>query len=99
MVERSKKPGASLSAKLRRAPAISGTSVLPYEVLKFPEYFLLMVMDPRGENRIETPGLEDYSRLGRDDQLRVLRYVDADRFRQDLAAYSLADWRHPDDEG
>lgn len=98
IVERSKKPGASLSAKVRRAPAISGTSVLPYEVLKFPVYFLLMVMDRRGENRIETPGLEDYSRLGRDDQLRVLRYVDADRFAQDLAAYSMADWRHPEDE-
>ncbi|MDA8453086.1 hypothetical protein M5C97_19360 [Acidovorax sp. NCPPB 3859] len=99
MVERSKRPGASLNAKVRRAPAIRGTSVPPYEALKFHIYFWSMVMDRRGENRIETPGLEYYSSLGRDDQLRVLRYIDADRFAQDLEAYSLADWRHPDDEG
>lgn len=98
IVKDSKKPGSSLNAKVRHMPAIRGTSVTLYDLLKFPEYFLLMVVDRRAKNHIDMTTLEDYIRLERDDKMQILRHVDADRFSEDLAAYSMEGWRHPEEE-
>jgi hypothetical protein len=48
-------------------------------------------------NVADIPQLDAYSMLPQCEQLRLLRYVDAEQFRLDSERYGLAGRRHPDD--
>ena len=94
MIAKSRRLGASLNDVARKKPSIIGTSIKPYQMLRGHLFYrdALSLLRPS-----ILPGLDAYANLPRDDQLRVLRFVDPEEFQLDLRDYSLGPWRHPDD--
>lgn len=78
----------------RNRPAITGTSIKPYQMLRDHLFYRDALF---GMNVADIPQLDAYSMLPQCEQLRLLRYVDAEQFRLDSERYGLAGRRHPDD--
>lgn len=94
LIARSRQPGAKLAERERRRPAIVGTSVKPYQMLRNWLYYRLAPFEFRQPN---LPGIDAYLRLSQSDQLRLLRFIDPEEFKKDLKKHGLGSWRHPDD--
>ncbi|WP_245951724.1 hypothetical protein [Paracidovorax anthurii] len=94
LIDRSREAGAKLKEVERERPAIVGTSVKPYQVLRDHLYYRGVLF---GWNQSDLPGMDAYIMLPSPDQLRLLRFVDPDQFQLDLQAHRLDSWRHPDD--
>jgi hypothetical protein len=95
LITQSRQAGAKLTEVGRKRPAIVGTSVKPYQVLRDHLYYRDKLF---GLNPSNLPGLDAYAMLETPDQLRLLRFVDSEQFQLDLQAHGLASWRHPDDK-
>ncbi len=94
LIDRSRQPGANLAEKKRSSPAIAGTSIKPYQMLRDCSYFL----DALFVSRLPIlPSLEAYLKLSEADQRRLLRFIDPEAFKKDLNDHKLDSWRHPDD--
>lgn len=94
LIDRSREAGAKLKEVERKRPAIVGTSVKPYQVLRDHLYYRDQLF---GRSQSDLPGMDAYIKLPQPDQLRLLRFVDPDQFQLDLQAHGLDSWRHPDD--
>lgn len=86
--------GARLTPKKANRSAIAGTSIKPYEVLVYKLYYL-MKLDQM--ELTDLPFLMRFQKLLRCEQLRMLRYIDQDKFIQDIKLYDLVGWCHPED--
>lgn len=94
MIIKSRKFGARLPKNQQSMPAIHGMSVKPYQLLKHHHYYRDQLF---GSNQPDLPGMNNFSHLSLNDQLRVLRYVDHISFRNDIKEYGMTGWSHPDD--
>lgn len=94
LIEKSRENFAKLKESERKRPAIVGTSIKPYQVLRDHLYYRDAVF---GWNTSNLPGMDSYAILPPHDQLRLLRFVDPEQFQLDLYEYELGSWRHPDD--
>ncbi len=86
--------GAKMTEGKRNLLAIAGTSVRPYEVLRDHFYYRDALF---GFNPSNLPGMDMYMMISRDDQLRVLRFVDPEQFQLDLKKHGITEWHHPND--
>ena len=93
LIAKSREAGAKLKEVERRRPAIVGTSIKPYYVLRAHLYYRSLL----GWNQPNLPGMDAYAMLPPPDQLRLLRFVDPKQFQFDLQAHGLDSWSHPDD--
>lgn len=94
MINQSCQSGAMLTELGRKRPAIVGTSVKPYQMLRDHFYYRDKLF---GLNLSNLPGMDAYAMLKPANQLRLLRFVDPEQFQIDLQVHSLGPWRHPDD--
>jgi len=94
LIIRSHQTGTKLTELERKRPAIFGTSVRPYQVLRDHLYYRDALF---GLNPSNLPGMDAYWMLPQPDQLRLLRFIDPEQFKLDLQAHGLDSWRHPDD--
>ncbi len=94
LITQSRQAGARLTEVGRKRPAIVGTSVKPYQVLRDHLYYRNALF---GLNPSNLPGMDAYAMLPPPDQLRLLRFVDPEQFQLDLQMHGLGPWRHPDD--
>ncbi|MGB4064742.1 MAG: hypothetical protein WBK19_13050 [Azonexus sp.] len=94
LITKSRQAGARLTKVVRERPAIVGTSIKPYQVLRDHLYYRSALF---GWNPSNLPGMDTYVKLPQPDQLRLLRFVDPEQFQLDLQAHGLGPWRHPDD--
>ena len=94
LITQSRKAGARLNEAERTRPAIVGTSVKPYEMLRDHIFYLNTLFEL---NPPDLPGMDNYAMLPPRDKLRLLRFVDPDLFQLDLQKHHLSPWRHPDD--
>lgn len=79
-------PNATMKAAERNRPAIAGTSVTPYQLLRnlMHYYSALFWQSPALP---EMAGMEAYLRLPIEEQRLVLRFIDPDMFKLDLEAH------------
>lgn len=94
LITQSRQVGARLTEVRRKRPAIVGTSVKPYQVLRDHFYYRDALFGLKSSN---LPGMDAYAMLSQPDQLRLLRFVDPEQFQLDLQAHGLDSWRHPED--
>ncbi|MBW7903295.1 MAG: hypothetical protein H3C26_17620 [Rhodocyclaceae bacterium] len=94
LITQSRQAGARLSEMARKRPAIVGTSVKPYQLLRDHLYYRDALF---GWSPSDLPGMDAYAMLRAPDQLRLLRFVDPEQFQLDLQAHGLGPWRHSDD--
>lgn len=93
MIAQSRRLATSLAGVMRERPAIIGTSIKPYEMLRDHLYY----RDALSLLRMSIlPSLDAYANLARDDQLRLLRFVDPEQFQLDFAEYDSGPRRYPD---
>lgn len=87
MIMLSRKAGARMKEVERKRPAIFGTSIKPYQVLRDHLYYrdALFELNPLPD----LPGMDAYAMLPLGDQLRLLRFVDPEQFQLDLRAHGL----------
>ncbi len=85
LITQSRQAGASLAEAIRKRPAIVGTSIKPYQVLRDHLYYRNELF---GLNSSNLPGMDAYAMLPRPDQLRLLRFVDPGQFQLDLQAHN-----------
>lgn len=85
--------GASLAAARRSRPAIAGTSVKPYQLLRDHLFYrdALFRLNP-----VDLPGLDAYAMLPPADQLDLLSFVDPVQFRLDLESHRQGEGHRPD---
>ncbi|ABM39667.1 hypothetical protein [Polaromonas naphthalenivorans] len=94
LIAKSREACAKLKELERKRPAIVGTSIKPYQVLRDHLYYRSAVF---GWNPSNLPGMDAYAKLPQPDQLRLLRFVDPEQFQLDLQVHGFGPWRHPDD--
>jgi len=94
LIIQSRNFGAKMTEKKRKLPAIVGTSVKSYQLLRDHFYYIdgLFTL-----NWPFPPGMTLYMTLPQHDQLRVLRFVNPVQFQADLKAHGITEWHHPDD--
>jgi hypothetical protein len=94
LIKQSHQARARLSAAERKKPAIVGTSVKPYQVLRDHFFYRNELF---GLVPTDLPGMDVYAILPAAEQLRLLRFVDPEQFEHDLRGHDLSPWRRPDD--
>jgi len=94
LIAKSRRVGARLTDVEQKRPAIVGTSIKTYQVLRDHLYYRNALF---GLNPSNLPGMDVYTTLPRPDQLRLLRFVDPEQFQHDLQAHGFGPRRHTDD--
>jgi len=94
LIAQSRRTGAKLTETARKRSAIVGTSVKPYQVLRDHLYYRNSLF---GTCLSQLPGMDLYAMLPQPDQLRLLRFIDPEEFKNDLEAHGISEWQHPDD--
>ncbi|OZI63209.1 hypothetical protein [Bordetella genomosp. 11] len=89
LIKQSGQAGTRFSEAARNRPAIEGTSVKPYQLLRDHLYYrdVLFGRDPSKIPHL--PGMDNYCMLPEDEKLRLLRFVDPEQFKKDLQSH---DW-------
>jgi len=86
LIIQSRQADASLAKASRKKPAIVGTSIKPYQVLRDHFYYRNELF---GWNSPDLPGMDAYAMLPPLDQHRLLRFVDSEQYQHDLKAHNL----------
>lgn len=87
LITQSRQAGASLAEARRKQPAIVGTSIKPYQVLRDHLYYRNELF---GLNPSNLPGMDAYWKLPPSDQRRLLHFVDPEAYQLDLRAHNLS---------
>jgi hypothetical protein len=95
LIRQASKAGARFPETSRKRPAIEGTSVKPYQVLRDHLYYRHELFGTVPSNMPDLPGMDEYWMLSETDKLRLLRFVDPVQFDHDLRTHDLGSWRHP----
>ncbi len=93
LIAKSRETGAKLKEVERKRPAIAGTSIKPYQVLRDHLHYRSALF---GWNPSNLPGMDAYAKLPQPDQLRLLRFVDPEQFQLDLQEHGLGPLWHSD---
>lgn len=92
--EASKIIGTRLTKLERVRSIISGISVSPYDAVRDLYFYVFTIFEKPDP---ELTKLDSYFKICRCDQLRILRYIDDEKFKSDSAKYEIPDWLHPQD--
>ncbi|GCD54567.1 hypothetical protein [Acetobacter pasteurianus] len=90
MIIKSREPDASLKKLERNKPAIVGTSIKPYQLLRESIHYRVALALFCSTDLLN---LDAYDKLQSYDQLRLLRFIDPEQFQADLEEYNPSSWR------